>query len=165
MEGYKRLLARVNERTAAVQLLKFIDTFAVCFTVCAYAASIVAVGTADLYIAVRLILISGIPFVLVSLVRGLIDAPRPYEVYTDIYTAPPKKREGNSFPSRHAFSVFAIGTELLFVYPAVAAVILVLGGCLAVSRVLRGVHFLRDVLFGALLGAFSSALGMIILYL
>ena len=165
MEGYKRLLVSVNKRPRAVHLLKFIDTFAVCFTVCAYAASIVAVGTSDLYIAVRLILITGVPFVLVSLVRGLIDAPRPYEVYTDIYTVPPKKRGGASFPSRHAFSVFAIGTELLFVYPSVAAVILILGASLAVSRVLRGVHFLRDVLSGALIGALCSVIGMLTLYL
>ena len=164
MDKYKQLLIAVSERPHLVLFLKLVDIFAVVATVCTFVAMLVMLGLSDLYLAVRLAFVCGAPYVLVSLVRGLIDAPRPYEVYNDIYTVPPKKREGASFPSRHAFSVFSIGTALLFVYPSAAADILVLGIFLSVSRVLLGKHFLRDIVAGGVLGIMTSLVGMLILY-
>ena len=165
MDKYRRLLVAVRDRPSLVRLLKIVDAFAVVATVCTFVGMLVMLGLTDLYLAVRLAFVCGAPYVLVSLVRRLVDAPRPYEVYNDIYTVPPKKREGESFPSRHTFSVFSIGTALLFVYPALAALVLVMGAFLSASRVLLGKHFVRDVLVGALLGIMTSLLGMLVLYL
>ena len=165
MDKYKQLLTGVSERPSLVLLLKLVDIFAVIVTVGTFVAMLVMLGLSDLYLAVRLAFVCGAPYVLVSLVRGLIDAPRPYEVYNDIYTVPPKKKEGASFPSRHAFSVFSIGTALLFVYPIAAVDVLVMGIFLSVSRVLLGKHFVRDVVAGGVIGAVTSLIGMLVLYL
>ncbi len=104
-----------------------------------------------------------VPLVIVSLVRHLINAPRPYELYS-FYELAPKSKKGGSFPSRHAFSVFAIGTALCFVHPVLGAVLLALGVLLCVMRVLLGIHFIRDVVAGALTGALSSVIGMLIIF-
>ncbi len=62
--------------------------------------------------------------------------------------------KGKSFPSRHAFSIFIIGMTFLASCPLPMAgwFILALGVCLALVRVLAGVHFPRDVITGTLLG-------------
>ena len=160
---YKDLLVSVNRRPKLKLLLRAVDIIAVILTVISYAVIIVATAINDLYFAMKLIVVCGVAFVVVSLLRKIVDAPRPYELYSDIYVVPPKRREGCSFPSRHAFSIFAIGTELAFICPAASVVILFLGIALSISRVLLGKHFIRDVLAGALVGIVTSIIGMIIM--
>lgn len=112
--------------------------------------------------ALLVLVILAVPFVVVSLVRKLIGAPRPYELYS-FYEAPPKSKSGAAFPSRHAFSVFAIGTALCFIYPIIGATLLALGLFLCTARVLLGIHFVRDVTAGAVIGILSSVIGMLII--
>lgn len=112
--------------------------------------------------AIEYLVVLGIPFAIVSLLRKYIGAPRPYEIY-DFYEKKPKDSEKNSFPSRHAFSIFAIGTLTVFIYPVFGAVLFVLGVAMCVCRVLLGYHFIRDVLTGGLIGIVSSLIGMIFL--
>lgn len=108
----------------------------------------------------KAILVPAVSFIAVSLLRALINAPRPYEAFA----LPPviaKDTKGKSFPSRHAFSIFVIGVTFLAAcpLPLVGWLILALGVCLAVVRVLAGVHFPRDVAAGALLGIACGCLG------
>ena len=110
--------------------------------------------------AVKVCVICGVPFIIVSLLRRFINFPRPYEVYS-FYGAAPKKKSGSSFPSRHAFSIFIIATVMLFIYPIPAAVMLLFGILLSVCRVLTGIHFIRDVVAGALLGVISGLIGVL----
>ena len=64
-----------------------------------YAAATGATGAAGTLL--RAVLVPGISFALVTVMRKTINAPRPYEVFE---AAPviPKDTHGNSFPSRHA---------------------------------------------------------------
>lgn len=111
---------------------------------------------------IRLCVIIGTSYVVVSLARRIINAPRPYEIY-DFYTQVPKNKKGSSFPSRHSFLIFAITTVAAPGAPIAAAILGFFGVLLAISRVLMGIHFIRDVLCGALLGVISSCLGLLIL--
>ncbi len=65
---------------------------------------------------------------------------------------------GKSFPSRHAFSAFAIAASWFAASAPVAVVLLVAAVVLAICRVLGGVHFPRDVVVGALIGSVTGAL-------
>ena len=57
-----------------------------------------------------------------------------------------------SFPSGHTITAFAVAVTLGMFYPAMLAGLLFCAFCIAVSRVLLGMHFLSDVIVGALLG-------------
>lgn len=102
----------------------------------------------------------GIPalgFGLLSSVRAKLDAPRPAES-AGIMPLVPRSGTGRSFPSRHAFSAFAIALCWWMASPLVAAGLLLLACLLAVLRVIAGVHYPRDVVAGAAVGMVTGAL-------
>jgi undecaprenyl-diphosphatase len=61
-----------------------------------------------------------------------------------------------SFPSGHTITAFAMATTLSLFYPSLMAGLLFCAISIAASRILLGMHFLSDVVVGALIG---SALG------
>ncbi len=58
-----------------------------------------------------------------------------------------------SFPSGHTVTAFAIAVPLMIAYPNLAAGVFFCALSIAVSRVILGMHFLSDVLAGALIGS------------
>lgn len=58
-----------------------------------------------------------------------------------------------SFPSGHTITAFAGAVSLLHFYPDLAPLLLLLAACIAVSRVLLGMHYPSDVLVGAVIGS------------
>ena len=110
----------------------------------------------------KVLIVPAVSFALLSAVRYLINAKRPYEVFE----TPPlngKKKKGKSCPSRHTFSVFVISFAAFYVCRPLGVVLSALGLLLAVCRVLCGVHFVRDVLLGAASGILCGVVGFYIL--
>lgn len=69
-----------------------------------------------------------------------------------------------SFPSGHTITAFAVSLSLIRFYPALAAGLLFCAGSIAVSRILLGMHYLSDVLAGAMLGASLGFLSSRVLF-
>ena len=99
-------------------------------------------------------------YCVVTVSRKLINSPRPYEVY-DFYTVKPRDKEGESFPSRHCYSAFVITTLSWLVSPVASAALLLLAVLIAVTRVLLGIHFVRDVMVGGAVGVVFGIIGLI----
>lgn len=57
-----------------------------------------------------------------------------------------------SFPSGHTITAFAVTVPISMFYPALFAGLLFCAVSVAISRVLLGMHFVSDVLAGALIG-------------
>jgi undecaprenyl-diphosphatase len=57
-----------------------------------------------------------------------------------------------SFPSGHTITAFAVAIALSEFYPALLPALLFCALSIAVSRILLGMHFLSDVVVGAILG-------------
>jgi undecaprenyl-diphosphatase len=58
-----------------------------------------------------------------------------------------------SFPSGHTITAFAIAVSLGHLYPHAEPGLFLVACCIGVSRVLLGMHYLSDVIAGALFGA------------
>lgn len=102
----------------------------------------------EVFIKVLLVPLSVL--ILVTAIRYVINAKRPYEVYN--YTPAVKKEtKGKSFPSRHTASAFIIALAFLYVDAKVGVVMLFIATAIGITRVLSGVHFVRDVIGGALI--------------
>lgn len=106
---------------------------------------------------VPLVLVPAISFVAVSILRKGINAKRPYEMY-DFTPLIPKDKKGQSFPSRHVFSIFVIAMSISWYCKIIAVVIGIMGIVLAALRVVTGVHFPKDVLAGMILGILCGSL-------
>ena len=86
-------------------------------------------------------------FVILSLFRKKINAPRPYEVW-EIVLLLDRDSPGQSMPSRHVFSATIISMACLHASLSVGVILLVLSAFLGLVRVLGGVHYPKDVLVG-----------------
>ena len=86
-------------------------------------------------------------FVILSLLRKKINAPRPYEKW-DIKPLLDRDSPGQSMPSRHVFSATIISMACLHVSLSVGVILLVLSALLGLVRVLGGVHYPKDAVVG-----------------
>ncbi len=65
-----------------------------------------------------------------------------------------------SFPSGHTMNAFAIGTVLSALHPTLLPVMVFVAMNVAASRIVLRMHFLTDVLVGAVLGTLIGALAV-----
>ena len=64
-----------------------------------------------------------------------------------------------SFPSGHTMTAFSIALVISYFYPGLEGAMYFLAASIAVSRVVLGMHFLSDVVAGALIGTGLGYLG------
>ena len=86
-------------------------------------------------------------FVILSLLRKKINAPRPYEVW-EIVPLLDRDSPGQSMPSRHVFSATIISMACLHASLTMGMICLTLSALLGLVRVLGGVHYPKDVVVG-----------------
>ena len=86
-------------------------------------------------------------FVILSLLRKKINAPRPYEEW-DIKPLLDRDSPGQSMPSRHVFSATIISMACLHASLTMGMICLTLSAFLGLVRVLGGVHYSKDVVVG-----------------
>ncbi len=106
----------------------------------------------------RVLLVPVLSFILVTVFRRIVSAKRPYEVW-DVPPLIEKETAGRSFPSRHVFSAFIIAMAALWLNIPAGIILLAAGTFLAVARVIARVHFVRDVVAGALIAVGLGILG------
>lgn len=107
---------------------------------------------------IRVIIVPAVTFAGVSIFRKVYDAPRPYEV-CDVKPLIPKDKKGQSFPSRHTVSAFAIAMACLYVNVWLGVVTLILAVVVASTRVIARVHFVRDVVAGTAISVIVGIIG------
>jgi len=144
---------------------KFWEILGKAITICAYILYpilLVALFFTNKSALLRIFLVTALSFIVLSVIRKIINAPRPYEKF-DIPSLYHKATRGNSFPSRHTFSVFIIALSVLWLDLIFGIVLLLLAVLLAISRVLCGLHFIKDVIVGAVFALVCYLIGYIIL--
>lgn len=108
--------------------------------------------------AVYMLTYLSVTFIAVTLARKLINAKRPYELYD--FGAKIRSKSGSSFPSRHVASAAAIATALMVEFIPLGIIAAVAAVLLSAVRVLLGLHFVRDVFAGAVIGVIGSLIGL-----
>lgn len=156
-QRYEQWAAPLRGRPGVVRALNIVNHGIVVVFYAAYALLLGWACVSDPWKLAPLVGVTAVAFAAVSFFRRRFNAPRPYECCA---IAPLIARDGagKSFPSRHAFSAFAIAASWFAASAPVAVVLLVAAVVLAICRVLGGVHFPRDVVVGALIGSATGAL-------
>jgi membrane-associated phospholipid phosphatase len=106
-----------------------------------------------------LILFSALCFLLVSLLRRLIGAKRPYQEKEGV---PLRHGKNDSFPSRHAYSAFFIATLAFRLSAAISYCLFPAAILLSFLRVFARVHYPCDVVAGAFLGVLAATIVLIV---
>ena len=156
-QRYEQWAAPLRGRPGVVRALNIVNRGIVIVFYVVYALLLGWACVSDPWKLAPLVGVTAVGFAAVSFFRRRFNAPRPYECCA---IAPLIARDGagKSFPSRHAFSAFAIAASWFAASAPVAVVLLVAAVVLAICRVLGGVHFPRDVVVGALIGSATGAL-------
>ena len=160
-EKYEKRAEAIRKRPWALQLLRGGNKILTAVTYGDYILLLAAEAIRRDEKFFKVLLIPAAVFVLVTVFRKICNAKRPYELL-DIEPLLKRNKAGQSFPSRHAFSIFMIAMAIGYVWRPGGILFLILGGLLAVIRVVGGVHFPRDVAAGAALGILAGILGFYI---
>lgn len=89
-------------------------------------------------------------FVLVTIIRKIINRKRPYATM-EIKPLVTKDKQGESFPSRHTVSACAIALASLHVSFPLGILMMILALIVSTCRILCGVHYISDVLSAIIL--------------
>lgn len=129
----------------------------------AYPALLIFLLVSRSWLIVPCIVVPAVVFSLITLLRRIINAERPYEA-----SATPnlldKQTHGRSFPSRHVASMFIIAASWLLINKPIGMGLCILGCIMAAIRVKGGAHHVQDVVAGAVLGFALCAVGYAIAY-
>lgn len=163
---YRRITAPIRKRKGGAERLGRLDRILTDAMYAAYPlmlAILLARGTAEggagegIRTVLPFVLIPGISFVLLSIVRDRINRPRPYETF-DLDPLIHKDTRGHSMPSRHVFSSAVISMCLLRLSPAAGIAGFVITALSMAVRVLGGVHYPEDAAAGAACGIAAGLL-------
>ena len=99
------------------------------------------------------LLAHGIAGVVSNLTKHVVGRPRPKFMHAGTLELSPVSGSGwDSFPSGHVTASFAVAAVLAVKFPKFRYAIWFVACAIAVSRIVRGSHYLTDVAGGALLG-------------
>ena len=152
-EWYNHIAGKIENKPIFLRLLRAFNRFMTVVMPIVYIALLVTTyfqeGLGRQILIYVFIPASG--FVILSLLRKKINAPRPYEEW-DIKPLLDRDSPGQSMPSRHVFSATIISMACLHASLSVGVILLVLSAFLGLVRVLGGVHYPKDVLVGYICG-------------
>lgn len=109
---------------------------------------------------IKVLLYPFLALLTITLMRKLYNCPRP----ADMYSIHPliKHHQGESFPSRHTGSAVIIAFSCLYISYPLGLLCFIIAMYVGVSRVIAGVHFIKDVVAGAVI---STILGILMFIL
>ena len=110
----------------------------------------------------KALVVPAVTFVLVTVVRALVNAPRPYEEH-DIDPIIHKDTNGKSLPSRHLASAVIIACALAWLNPVAGALAFIASAIVAFTRIIGGVHYPRDIIAAIVISLACGAIGFIVI--
>ncbi len=88
-------------------------------------------------------------FIFVTILRKIWNRPRPYE---RLHINPLfKNKKGESTPSRHTASAFAIAFTGFVITPQLGLMLAIIAIIIAISRVISGVHDILDIILAIII--------------
>ena len=148
-EWYDRIASKIENKPIFLRLLRTFNRFMTVVMPMIYltllATTYLQQGLGKQVLIYVFIPASG--FVILSLLRKKINAPRPYEGWT-IKPLLDRDSPGRSMPSRHVFSATIISMACFHASLSLGIILLVLSALLGLVRVSGGVHYPKDVVVG-----------------
>lgn len=110
---------------------------------------------------IRVIIVPLITFGICTTARKVVNEKRPYEAM-NITPLIKKDKKGQSFPSRHVLSATIIAMASMYVNVRLGIIMMLISVAIAVIRPVAGVHYIRDVIGGLVMGIVCGVMGFYI---
>lgn len=162
-EEYRNIISFMGSNPVIRVIVPLLDKLITLLTALGYAGFLYILFRTKSPLLVRCTVVPAVGFIICTMVRGMLNWKRPYEVY-EFEPIIHKETFGKSFPSRHVCSIFLIAMAFLQYDLSMAMVMALLGVILSILRVFGGVHFPKDVIAGALFGLISGAVGFYVFW-
>ncbi len=160
-EKYKALNLYINQRPYFKNLVVFIDKqFPKPVMWIFYGTLAVLAVRLDIRV-IPCGLIPWIDFLIVTLIRNRLNYKRPFEAIG--FNPIVFHSSGRSCPSRHASSSVIITIAVYYIWPLLGIITGIISIFVCVSRVLTGVHYIKDVVLGVLISIFIGILSFFII--
>lgn len=111
------------------------------------------------------IIIPALDLFFVSILRNILNRPRPYDELNYTPLVKYKSGKGKSFPSRHTASGIIIAMACLYINKTLGVFTMILGLLIGISRVIVGVHYIKDVIFGIIISIIFGYIGFFLFWL
>lgn len=157
-EQYIKITEPLRKNPVRAKQVKNLNHILTGFVFCMYPLYLLKLLTERNAWFIRALLVPAVSFACLSIVRKIINVPRPYEKF-DIPPVLEKDTTGKSFPSRHVFSVFIIAMTVFYEHPGAGILLGIIGLLLGIVRVAVGVHEPKDIVAGAIAGIVCGLIG------
>lgn len=152
------MVQKISANNALQKTLKVLYKALPVIMFIAYPALILYLCIIQDYRIIKTVFVPAVVFLGVSIFRVLYKSQRPYEKY-NIKPLIPKNKKGKSMPSRHTASAFIIAMSFLYINFWLGICTLVVALLIGATRVLCGVHFIKDVAAGAVISILCGVIG------
>ena len=139
----------INKKNSLKKTVLFLDTYAPKVIMWIFYVTIAYLAIKGDIRVVCVGLIPWITFFSVTIIRNQLNLKRPFEELNFKSLLP--HSVGRACPSRHASSSVIIAIAVYYVYPSLGIVAGLLSIVICCTRVLTGVHYPRDVIWGAII--------------
>ena len=155
---YQRISQPFRERGAA-RAIGFADRALVIAFAVAYILLLVVLFATGSPSLGQAIVVPAATFAIVTVIRALVNRPRPYEAHR-IDPLVAKDTRGKSMPSRHMASATIITFSYCLVFPVVGGMLC--AGCIGIAftRIVGGVHYPSDIAAAVALALACGAAGL-----
>ena len=141
---YKSMLNIIHHNYHLKKLIIFINQYFPLIMYTLYPILLVYLLITQSSLFMRVLIKPLSAFLFVTVIRKLINRPRPY----DTMTIDPliSHKSGQSFPSRHTVSAMIIALVCFDIHFGLGLFVLIIAIMISLSRILAGVHYISDVI-------------------
>ncbi|WP_294154358.1 phosphatase PAP2 family protein [uncultured Clostridium sp.] len=101
-------------------------------------------------------------FIFITILRKVLNKPRPYDLFNHVPLVSYTKGKGKSFPSRHTSSAFIIAISYFYIGSIPLGLFMIfIAFIIGLSRVVAGVHFLKDIIAATLISILWSCVYLV----
>ncbi len=159
-EQYIKVTSYFRKNKFRENILKFLSKFTPLLIVLIYSTTLLLLFISNNYNFKPFLLVPASNFIFVSLLRKILNKPRPYDLYNYTPIVKYTKGKGTSFPSRHTSSAFVITISYFYINHLYLGIfMLFISLIIALSRILSGVHFPKDVLCASVISILWAIVG------
>lgn len=159
---YIKLTSYFRKNKLRESIIQFLCHFAPLIVVFIYSITILVLFINKSQNLIMFLFVPASNFLFITILRKILNKPRPYDLFDHIPLVKYTKGKGKSFPSRHTSSAFIIAVSYFYIHNTyLALIMLLIASIIALSRIAAGVHFPKDVVCAALISLIWSLIYLI----